>query len=99
MDEINSTNATNGTENATDATDEMSMEEEELLPYEDENCYKKDEEETKCEECKYFHYFDKDEVKCKAVDPLCKDYDQGTGNCTKCFFSFELKDGECILID
>lgn len=57
-EEMNATNTTNGTDNATNETDEMVEEEPEIVQYEDENCYQKDEEGTKCKECKYFHYFD-----------------------------------------
>lgn len=67
----NKTNVTNET-NVTDVVEEVIVYPEN---YEDLNCEKFSADQRFCEKCKFFFYFDKTEIICKMVNPLCKSYD------------------------
>lgn len=47
-----------------------------------------------CTQCSDRYYIGFDGV-CREVNPLCKTYDQSTGNCISCFPGYELAQGAC----
>jgi hypothetical protein len=53
---------------------------------------------SKCQQCAKGYILNSSAI-CQQVSPLCKTYDNSTGNCLSCYLGYALIEGKCTIAE
>ena len=53
---------------------------------------------TVCVKCSSGYYLNKQQAKCKQINPLCRSSNPDTGACTDCYQGYSISQGNCVIV-